>query len=104
MKISNLVSQRSGAAVRNQFNIDHDGIAYFQSYDSLIAKWDGRTLTIGRDWDYSTTTLKYLKQWMEENCYPLYRRIMNQYKGSFKSRIEHACKDKRIVHDEFMNY
>jgi hypothetical protein len=45
---------------KNQFSIEHDGSRWFQSYDSLIARWDGATLTLGRDWDYSKTTLKHL--------------------------------------------
>lgn len=60
-------AQGKNGAVVNQYEIvDYrDKKAYFQSYESLIAEWDGKHLTVGNDWDYSTTTTKYFKQWCE---------------------------------------
>lgn len=102
MKVYNLVSKRSGEAVRNQFDIRDGNNSYFQSYDSLIAKWNGKNLTIGRYWDYSMTTLKYFKQWMEESCYSMYRRINDRHSGSFKKMIQEAISDGEIVYDDSM--
>lgn len=66
MKVTNLTSPRSGAKVANQFIITDGAVEYFQSYDSLIAKRDNYVITVGKDWDYSNTTLRYFKQWLVE--------------------------------------
>lgn len=41
----------------------------FQSYNSVVAIVSpiGAT-TLGRDWDYSRTTMKYLGQWIDMNA------------------------------------
>lgn len=46
---------------KNQFVIVTPQGYYFQSYNSLIALWDGEDLTLWKMWDYSQTTLKHLK-------------------------------------------
>lgn len=70
MKVSQLVSNRSGKPVANQFAIiDDDGNMYFQSYDSIIAKVDRGNKKIYLDvryWDYSVTTSKYRNQFLDE--------------------------------------
>lgn len=79
VKVYNLESPRTGNPVANQFVIKQtyklkDGnnatVEFFQSYDSVIAKrvtngyWNV-TVTLDPDyWDYSVTTLKYLKQFL----------------------------------------
>lgn len=47
---------------KNQFLIREDNKIIFQSYNSIIAIWDysKKKLTLGYDWDYSTTTSKHL--------------------------------------------
>ncbi len=39
----------------------------FRSYDSMCAvvEIDKKTITLGRDWDYSTTTLRHLYRFLE---------------------------------------
>lgn len=70
--------------VKNQFIIEDDEKIAFQSYDSTIAIYDRKKclLTLGRNWDYSTTTSKYLYMFIyeytyikdeEENCFIDYR-------------------------------
>lgn len=74
MKVYNLESPRTGKAVANQYIIDNGDIEYFQSYDSIIAKWDRQkyparvTLDLTY-WDYSVTTLKYLKVFLTSHGY-----------------------------------
>lgn len=80
---------KTGNPVDNQFVIETKKGTYFQSYRSVVAKvaWEcigmentmdvngnplkvpkvGKVLTLGRDWDYSRTTMKYLHQFLEEN-------------------------------------
>lgn len=69
MKVENMTSLRSGREVANQFIIRDDTRIVFQSYDSTIAiidnsKEGAAKLTLGRDWDYSVTTMKYLYQFL----------------------------------------
>jgi len=57
----------NGNSVPNQFIITGENKTIFQSYKSKIATcWVGGELTIYSDWDYSKTTLKYLKQFINE--------------------------------------
>ena len=50
----------------NQFIITDTKKVIFQSYDSTIALVEGGKLTLGKDWDYSITTLKHLYKFMHE--------------------------------------
>lgn len=64
--------------VKNQFIIRDEDKVFFQSYNSTIAKIEkiglSREITLGADWDYSTTTSKYLYMFLEEEAgmYELY--------------------------------
>lgn len=52
---------------KNQFLIREDGKIIFQSYDSIIAIYDTtKKLKFGKNWDYSTTTLKHLYFFIDE--------------------------------------
>lgn len=53
---------------KNQYVLrDGKGII-FQSYNSIIAvyNYDDKTLTLGKDWDYSTTTSKHLYLFIDD--------------------------------------
>ena len=67
LKIYNLEGQ-SGKPVVNQFVIEDGSKTWFQSYDSIIIEIDreSQKMTVGRDWDYSRTTTKYLKIFLNE--------------------------------------
>ena len=62
MKISNLINN-NGNPAPNQFVIKNNGgnLIYFQSYDSMIARYDRdtRKLYVSPYWDYSNTTRKH---------------------------------------------
>ena len=51
---------------KNQFVIDTENGKFFQSYESLIAfkPNDGSTPVVTGKWNYSATTLRYLKQFL----------------------------------------
>lgn len=53
---------------KNQFVLEDNEKAIFQSYDSVIAEYDkiNDILTLGIDWDYSNTTRKHLYIFLEE--------------------------------------
>lgn len=57
----------------NQLVVDSDNYSMFQSYRSLIAIYDkeNRRLCLGRDYDYSSTTMRHLYQfilWYTSAC------------------------------------
>lgn len=58
---------------KNQFIIRGEGKNIFQSYDSTIAIIEDNKITLGINWDYSHTTLKYLYLFFEQyaNLYEL---------------------------------
>ena len=68
MKVENIINNRGNRAA-NQFVIHHNGDTYFQSYESVIAKYDkdGR-LTITPLWDCSNTTRKHLYIFLQRYC------------------------------------
>ena len=68
MKVKNMTG-RTGREVANQFIITDDkGNQYFQSYKSIIAKrqGDGSIILDGYFWDYSNTTAKYRREFLNE--------------------------------------
>lgn len=64
MLVSNMRSLK-GNAVPNQYVINDGGDVIFQSYNSTIAIISGDNVILGCDWDYSRTTMKYLKMFLE---------------------------------------
>lgn len=62
MKSRSLCSPRSGKPVANQHVIATSNGEMFKSYKTMIAlrTWEG-DIMLDHDWDYSATTLKYLK-------------------------------------------
>lgn len=62
-----------GNKASNQYIIDIEGKTIFQSYNSIIAilDYNSNTITIGRDWDYSVTTSKYLYNFLSEFISPI---------------------------------
>lgn len=76
--VSNLIND-NGNKVANQFKIKTDKGVYFQSYETIICfipnSWKKPILTI--DWDYSRTTLKYLKIFLNEETSQGYLRKMD---------------------------
>lgn len=91
MKIENF------EGVKNQFLLKEDnGNVTLQSYDSIVAKIDNGILKFGEDWDYSTTTSKYVYKFLEEYIYKInniqYTEIKkallkNNKKAQFKNLI-----------------
>ena len=68
MKVKNMIG-RTGREVANQFIItDNKSNQYFQSYKSIIAKRkaDGSIILDGNFWDYSNTTAKYRRDFLNE--------------------------------------
>ena len=69
VKVENFKSLRSGNPIANQFRITlQNGAEVFQSYNSIIAvKVDGITFLDRTCWDYSNTTSRYRKEFLNED-------------------------------------
>lgn len=65
MLVTNLYSS-NGNKVANQFNIEHNGVDYFQSYETVIARYKPYYLEVTEDYNYSNTTSKYFRQWLKQ--------------------------------------
>jgi hypothetical protein len=62
--VENMTSPR-GNLVQNQFVITTDEEIIFKSYDTIICAWrDGVLYLNGEWWDYSATTRKYFKEFV----------------------------------------
>jgi hypothetical protein len=66
MRVTPMLSERSGKAVPNQFVItDRDGAEFFQSYDTIIvARRNGKIYLDEVYYNYSITTSKYRNQYL----------------------------------------
>ena len=70
-KVENMLSNRSHKPVANQFKITmQNGLEVFQSYETIICIKDPRNNEIYLDansWDYSNTTSRYRKLFLNED-------------------------------------
>lgn len=57
----------NGNYATNQFIIKTKKATYFQSYDSIICKLDGKNIILSMNWDYSKTTMKRLYMFLRQN-------------------------------------
>lgn len=66
MKVTNMTNSR-GRKVANQFIIENGNVYTFQSYNFVIAvvDFDNSIITIGNDWNYSTTTSRHRNAFFE---------------------------------------
>ena len=72
LDVKNFTSERTGKAIPNQFIItDGKGTTTFKSYNSIIAEQRGAgggyddVIIFGKDYNYSSTTSKYLNRFLE---------------------------------------
>ena len=99
MKVSNLINN-NGNPAPNQFVITNNGgnLIYFQSYDSVIARYDknSQKLYISELWNYAKTTSKHFYIFIEDyTC----------YRGNRKSVLENIANGTFAVVDEkFLAY
>lgn len=56
----------NGNYAANQFVIRTANATYFQSYSSVVCKWDGINLVVSNHWDYSKTTMKHLYMFLRQ--------------------------------------
>jgi hypothetical protein len=64
MNVKNITNNK-GNVVKNQFILTDYNKVVFQSYDSKVATFeDGKLILNGATWDYSNTTRKYFKEFV----------------------------------------
>ena len=94
MKVENYLAN-------HQFHIYGENKHYLQSYKSLVVKIEGKysnpTITLGKDWDYSRTTLKYVYSFIEDYSHISFYGIKDKRKY-----IDSLIKDGIIKYDEQM--
>lgn len=70
--VANLIND-NGRAVANQFVVVENGTIAFQSYASRVCELRGKgmgyeqVVVLGRDWNYSRTTMKHLCKFLRDN-------------------------------------
>ena len=69
VKVRNMISPRTGNEVANQFIITQNDVETFQSYNTTIAVRQGNGVVVldNDAFDYSRTTSKYLKEFLNGN-------------------------------------
>ena len=71
LNVKNFTNERTGKAIPNQFIITDGKETAFKSYNSIIAEQRGAgggfddVVIFGKDYNYSTTTSKYLNRFLE---------------------------------------
>ena len=71
LNVKNFTSERTGKAISNQFIITDGKTMTFKSYNSIIVEQRGAgggyddVIIFGKDYNYSTTTSKYLNKFLE---------------------------------------
>lgn len=70
MRVRQMINT-NGYAVMNHFIMTDGNKKILQSYDSIVAVVDrnaegSNILTLGKDWDYSRTTMKYVHQFIKQ--------------------------------------
>lgn len=67
VKVCPIISDRSGEAVRNQYEIIFENGSAFQSYDTFIGALIKGKLYLAEEHDCSVTTSKYCTSWCGRN-------------------------------------
>ena len=79
-RVKKMCSPRTGNPTANQFIIDTPTGHVFQSYRTIIAKYEKRQLTLDTDaMNYSRTTSKYLYEYTRMNRKELEQGIAEGY-------------------------
>jgi len=93
---------------KNQFVMEDNKKAIFQSYESIIAEYDKEQdiLTLGIDWDYSKTTTKHLYIFLEE-IIPRYSQLHEDVSSALlttnkKKAIQTLINENIIKYDDCM--
>ena len=86
---------------KNQFIIYTGDTRIFQSYNSVVAIYkNGEGLTLGRDWDYSKTTLKHLYIFLDKYVYCDVWENSIKYCNNKRKALQEAINKSLIKYEE----
>lgn len=82
MKVENMISDKTGCKVANQYTIKDGNKLYFQSYDTVVVciigcGRSGEVVLVKGATDFSKTTSKYLYKFLGENSL-IYHEFLNK--------------------------
>ena len=82
---------------KNQFIMENNEKIIFQSYNSIIAVYNKKTLSfkLGKDWNYSRTTLKHLYIFIDR--YVPVMQSASFYNSKNKKEFIQKLIDKKII-------
>ena len=89
---------------KNQFIIRGGNKIIFQSYDSTIAVVDNGSITLGADWDYSRTTLKYLYTFLDEEAIYIVNAELKSVINSIFESNNKKSKIAELIENNTINY
>lgn len=81
--------------VKNQFRIFGENKNILQSYNSTVVVLENDKIILGRNWDYSTTTIKYVYEFLEEFTSISFWNISNK-----REYIRKLIENGTIIYDE----
>ena len=67
-KVAREVSIDIVAPNHNIVSLDNGNLQVLFSYDSKVVVKDNNKVTLGRNWDYSRTTMKYVSQFLDSSA------------------------------------
>lgn len=93
---------------RNQFHLYGEGVDILQSYNSKVVEIKNGKITLGRDWNYSTTTSKHVYAFIDEYAYGYDMdgnsiRIELRNSNNKRKYIQKLIDNNIIKYDEEMN-
>lgn len=93
---------------RNQFHLYGEGVDILQSYNSKVVEIKNGKITLGRDWNYSTTTSKHVYAFIDEYAYGddmdgNHIRIELRNSNNKRKYIQKLIDNNIIKYDEEMN-
>lgn len=82
--------------VKNQFVLEEGRNAVLQSYKSIVVTIIDGDITFGQDWNYSTTTSKYVYKFLNEFIYLINKEIKQDIIKALESNNKKAKFEKLI--------
>lgn len=87
---------------KNQFILIDGKDVSFQSYDSEVVRIKDNVIWLGRNWDYSNTTLRHLYLFLQEYCYWLWLEI--EETKQLKKFNSYLTTINYMINNDMLNY
>lgn len=97
MKVKNLLGE-NGKRLFNYFVVEHENIFYLQAENVTVCRIDGENVTIGKFWNQSRTTTKYMLKFIKETAYEVW--LLSLCNGTDRKIVENAIDNGILNYDE----